>query len=292
MNDYIVRAISKDGMISITAINSRETAERARVIHDCRPVATAALGRCLSAASMLGNMLKVDGGSVTLQIKGGGPLGTILCVSDEFGNARGYVHNQHVALMEKYAGKLDVGAAVGTRGSMTVIKDLGLKEPYIGSVELVSGEIAEDLTSYLAISEQIPSACALGVLVDTDCSVKASGGYIVQMMPGAADDTADRLEAAVAAAEPVTSMLSSGMSVEEMVQAVFSDFDIEILETCPVEYRCYCSKDRVTRVLISLGREELSAMIAEGEDATVECQFCDEKYVFTREDMERILETV
>lgn len=292
MSDYIVRAISKDGMINITAIDSRQTAERARVIHSCQPVATAALGRALSAASMLGNMLKVDGGSVTLQIKGGGPLGTILCVADEYGNIRGYVQNPHVALMEKYAGKLDVGAAVGIRGSLTVIKDLGLKEPYIGSVELVSGEIAEDLTAYFSISEQIPSACALGVLVDVDRTVKASGGYIIQLMPNATDEIVEKIESAVAAAQPVTTMLSSGMRAEDMIRSVLSDFDIEVLETCPVEYKCYCSKERVSRALISLGREELASLIDEQENATVECQFCDTKYVFTTDEIESLINSL
>jgi len=289
MSDKLIRAISNDGLVQAVAISSREIVERARQIHKCEPVACAALGRVLTAASMLGNALKVEGGSITLQVKGGGPLGTVLAVGDEFGNVRGYVQNPGLAIMEKYQGKLDVGAAVGTDGSLTVIKDLNMKEPYIGSIALVSGEIAEDLTAYLAESEQIPSAVALGVLVDRDRTVKAAGGYIIQLLPGAGDDVIDKLETGIAAAGNVTSMLDSGMTPLEMLQAVMGELGVEVLEECEVEYKCYCSRDRVTGVLLSLGREELTQLADEQETAEVECRFCDVIYKLTADDIRQLL---
>ena len=208
MSDQILRAMTTDGWVKAVAINSKNIVERARTIHDTTPTATAALGRALSACAMLGNMQKIENGSVTLQIKGGGPLGTVLAVSDAEGNVRGYVQNPHVSLLEKYAGKLDVGAAVGTDGMLTVIRDLQMKEPYVGSVELVSGEIGDDVTAYLVQSEQCPSACGLGVLVDVDQSVRVAGGYILQLLPGAPEALIDRLEAGIAAAGSVLGMLA------------------------------------------------------------------------------------
>lgn len=289
MSDKLIRAISNDGFVQAVAISSKNLVERARQIHKCEPVACAALGRVLSAASMLGNALKVEGGSITLQVKGGGPLGTVLAVGDEFGNVRGYVQNPGLAIMEKYQGKLDVGAAVGTEGSLTVIKDLNMKEPYIGSIALVSGEIAEDLTAYLAESEQIPSAVALGVLVDRDRTVKAAGGYIIQLLPGAGEDVIEKLEKGIAAAGNVTSMLDSGMTPLDMLQAVMGDLGVEVLEESEVEYKCYCSRERVTGVLLSLGREELTQLAEEQETAEVECRFCDVIYKFTADDIRRLL---
>ena len=202
MSDTILRAMTTDGWVKAVAINSKNIVERARQIHNTTPTATAALGRTLSACAMLGNMQKVENGSVTLQIKGGGPLGTVLAVSDAQGNVRGYVQNPHITLLEKYAGKLDVGAAVGTDGLLTVIRDLQMKEPYVGSVELVSGEIGDDVTAYLVQSEQCPSACGLGVLVDVDHSVKCAGGFILQLLPGAPEAIIDKLEAGIAAWVP------------------------------------------------------------------------------------------
>lgn len=280
MSDTLVRAISKDGWIKATAISSRELVERARYIHKCLPVATAALGRLLSAASMMGNMQKIENGSVTLQIKGGGPLGTLLAVSDAEGNVRGYVQNPHVALMEKYQGKLDIGAAVGTQGQLTVIRDLQMKEPYVGSIELVSGEIAEDITAYFVQSEQVPTACALGVLVDTDQSVRAAGGYLIQILPGCPDEVIDQIEAGIARAGAVTQMLDRAMSPAQLLQTVLEGVGLELLETVPVEYRCYCSRDRVERALISLGAGELRQMAEDGQTERVECQFCDKVYEF------------
>ncbi len=289
MQDQIVRAMTKDGWVKAVAISSRQIVERARQIHKTLPTATAALGRLLSAASMMGNMQKVEDGSITLQIKGGGPLGMLLAVSDAEGNVRGYVENPQISLLEKYRGKLDVGAAVGTDGMLTVIRDLRMKEPYVGSVELVSGEIAEDITQYFAQSEQIPTACALGVLVDVDQSVRASGGYIVQLLPGAPDETIDRLEAGVNVAGSVTSMLDAGLTPEQMLQKVMSGFDVEILETTPVAYRCSCSRERVARTLLTLGTEELEQIVRTEETLHIDCQFCDKIYEFTPDNVREIL---
>ena len=287
--DHIVRAMTKDGFVKAVAISSRGIVETARQMHKTLPTATAALGRLLSAASMMGNMQKVEDGSITLQIKGGGPLGTLLAVSDAEGNVRGWVENPQISLLEKYRGKLDVGAAVGTDGMLTVIRDLRMKDPYVGSVELVSGEIAEDVTQYFAQSEQIPTACALGVLVDTDQSVRAAGGYIVQLLPGAPDETIDQVEAGIRAAGNVTAMLDSGLSAEDMLRKVLGAFEVEILETTPVEYRCYCTREKVERTLLTLGREELSQIVRSGETLHVDCQFCDKIYDFTPENVQDIL---
>ena len=289
MNDQLVRAMTKDGFVKAVAVTTRQLTERARQIHKTLPTATAALGRLLAAASMMGNMQKVDDGSITLQIKGGGPLGTLLAVSDAAGNVRGWVEHPQISLLEKYRGKLDVGAAVGNDGTLTVIRDLRMKDPYIGSVQLVSGEIAEDITQYFAQSEQTPTACALGVLIDTDQSVRAAGGYLVQLLPGAPDDVIDRLEAGVQAAGAATAMLDGGLDAAGMLQKVLSGFEVEILETQPIEYRCYCTRRRVESTLISLGRDELEQVVRDGETLHVDCQFCDHVYDFTPQDVAALL---
>ena len=289
MQDHIVRAISKDGCFKAVAITSKNLVERARQIHKMLPTATAALGRLLSATSMMGNMQKVENGSITVQVKGGGPLGTVLAVGDAEGNVRGYVQNPQISLLEKYRGKLDVGAAVGSDGTITVIRDLQMKEPYIGSVALVSGEIAEDITQYFVQSEQTPTACALGVLIDTDQSVKAAGGYLVQLLPGAPDEQIGKLEAGIQRADTVTKMLETGMDAETMLKTVLADFEIEILETTPVEYRCYCSRERVTSMLISLGKKELRQIVDDGQTIHIDCQFCDRIYDFSPQQVEEIL---
>ena len=258
--DKLVRAITSDGMVQAVAVSTRDLTERARNIHTTLPVATAALGRALAAASMMGNALKEPDASVTIQIKGGGPLGTILAVSDEAGNVRGYVQNPHVELMEKAPGKLDVGRAVGETGSLTVIKDLGMKEPYVGTIDLLSGEIADDIAAYFVESEQIPTACALGVLVGTDQSVTSAGGYLIQLLPGAGEDIITKIEAGVQRVGSVSHALEGGLDGEGLLRAVLGDFSLEILEKHPVEYRCYCSRDRVTRALISMGRRELKSL--------------------------------
>ena len=289
MADEIVRAMTADGYVKAVAVTGRDLVERARNIHTLLPMATAALGRALLGASMLGDMLKEQKGSLTLQIKGGGPLGTVLAVSDYEGNVRGYVQNPHVELMEKHQGKLDVGAAVGSTGTLTVIKDIGLKEPYVGSIGLFSGEIADDLAMYFVESEQIPTACALGVLVGTDQSVTSAGGYIIQLLPGASDDIIDKIEAGVHRVGSVSHALEGGLDGEGLLRAVLSDFQLEILEKHPVEYRCYCSRDRVTRALISMGREELSSLIRDQGQADLTCQFCDKVYHYSQEQLEKLL---
>lgn len=292
MADRIVRAISTDGMVQAAAICSRDLTERARQIHKTLPVATAALGRTLAAASMMGNALKSDGASLTLQFKGGGPLGTVLAVSDNEGNVRGYVTNPHVDIPLRKDGKLDVGTAVGHEGTLTVIKDLHMKEPYVGTIDLLGGEIAEDVAGYFVESEQIPTACALGVLVDRDQSVKAAGGYLIQLMPGAAEDTIAKVEGGIMAAGAVSAILEKNDDPEAMLRTVMSDFDLKILETCPVEYRCYCSRERVERALISLGRTELEQMLSEQGGCQLTCQFCDALYEFTAEDIQRLLKNL
>ena len=292
MADRIVRAISTDGMVQAAAICSRDLTERARQIHKTLPVATAALGRTLAAASMMGNALKSDGASLTLQFKGGGPLGTVLAVSDNEGNVRGYVTNPHVDIPLRKDGKLDVGTAVGHEGTLTVIKDLHMKEPYVGTIDLLGGEIAEDVAGYFVESEQIPTACALGVLVDRDQSVKAAGGYLIQLMPGAAEDTIAKVEGGIMAAGAVSAILEKNDDPEAMLRTVVSDFDLKILETCPVEYRCYCSRERVERALISLGRTELEQMLSEQGGCQLTCQFCDAVYEFTAEDIQRLLKNL
>ena len=292
MNDYLVRGMSMDGFVKAVAIRSTQLVRRGAQIQGTTPNATAAFGRALTAASMMGNMQKVDNGSMTLQIRGGGPIGTITVVSDPTGNVRGCVTEPKVPLVEKYPGKLDVGATVGTEGTLTVIRDLQMKEPYIGSIKLVSGEIGDDVTAYFAQSEQTPTACALGVLVDRDCSVKVAGGYIVQLLPGAPDEVIDRLEAGIQRAGAVTAMLEQGMTPEDILGQVAGDLGIVFLETTEVEYRCYCSRERVTSALISLGRQELTEIMQENKTFPVECQFCDTVYRFTPEDIAQLLKKI
>ena len=289
MSDQLIRAISKDGHIKATAVSTRALTERARQIHKALPVATAALGRTLAAVSMMGNALKEDGASVTLQIKGGGPLGTLLAVSDNQGNVRGTVDNPVVDLPLRPDGKLDVGAAVGHEGTLTVIRDLNMKEPYVGSVSLLGGEIAEDLAAYFVESEQIPTACGLGVLVDRDQSVLAAGGYLIQLLPGAGEDVIAKVEGSLMAAGPVTGLLRNDPDPEAMLRHALSDFDLEILERSPIEYRCYCSRDRMERALISLGPEELQAMIDEQGSADLTCRFYDNVQHFSRADLEAMV---
>jgi len=292
MKDYLVRGMSMDGFVKVVAIRSTELVRRGAEIQGTTPNATAAFGRTLTAASMMGNMQKVENGSMTLQIRGGGPIGTITVVSDPTGNVRGCVTEAKVPLVEKYPGKLDVGATVGTEGTLTVIRDLQMKEPYIGSTQLVSGEIGDDITAYFANSEQTPTACALGVLVDRDQSVKVAGGYLLQLLPGAPDETIDALEAGIRRAGAVTAMLEQGMTPEDILGQVCGDLGVVFMETTEVSYKCYCSRERVTAALISLGKEELMQIMNERKTFPVECQFCDTVYTFTPEDIGKILEKV
>ena len=289
MSDYLVRGMTMDGFVKAVAIRSTDLVSRGAQIQGTTPNATAAFGRVLTAASMMGNMQKVENGSMTLQIRGGGPIGTITVVSDPQGNVRGCVTEPKVELVERYPGKLNVGATVGTDGTLTVIRDLQMKEPYVGSTPLVSGEIGDDVTAYFAQSEQTPTACALGVLVDRDLSVKVAGGYIVQLLPGAPDEVIDKLEAGIQRAGAVTPMLEAGMTPEDILGQVCGDLGVVFLETQEVAYKCYCTRDRVESALISLGRKELQEIADEGKPFTVECQFCDTVYSFTPEEIRELI---
>ena len=288
--DEIVRVTAKNAPVKAMAITGRALTERARQIHKTLPVVTAALGRSLMACAMLGDQLKGEGSSVTLQIKGGGPMGSLTAVSDDGGNVRGFVQNPAVILPARPDGKLVVAGAVGLEGTLTVIKDLDMKEPYVGMVPLTSGEIAEDVTGYFAVSEQIPSACALGVLVDKDQTVLRAGGYLIQLLPGADDSIIDRVEAGIAALGSVTTaLLEEGMDAEGLLRRALSGFELEVLEKHPVEYKCYCSRERVARALVSMGPEELRTLIAEQGKAELTCQFCDAVYHFSKAELEALL---
>ena len=288
--DELVRVIAKDAPVKAMAITGTALVERARQIHDTWPVATAALGRLLMAASMMGDMLKEEKGSVTLRVRGNGPLGSLTAVSDSEGNVRGYVQNPAVDVPRKAHAKLDVGAAVGFDGDLTVIKDMGMKEPYVGTIQLVGGEIAEDIAAYFVESEQIPTACALGVLIAPDQTVQAAGGYLIQLLSGADDSAISAIERGIAKVGAVSAALDAGVSALELLRQVLAEFDLEVLETSPVEYRCYCSEDRVSRALISMGRDELTNLIEEQGGAELTCQFCDRVYTFSKEDLEQLLE--
>jgi molecular chaperone Hsp33 len=292
MKDYLVRGMSMDGFVKCVAIRSTDIVSRGAQIHGTTPNATAAFGRALTAAAMMGNTQKVENGSMTLQIRGGGPIGTITCVSDATGNVRGTMTEPKVPLVEKYPGKLDVGATVGVDGTLTVIRDLQMKEPYIGSTELISGEIGDDVTAYFAQSEQTPTACALGVLVDRDQSVKVAGGYLIQLLPGAPDEVIDKLEAGIKRAGAVTAMLEQGMTPEDILGQVMGDLGVLFLETTEVSYKCYCSRSRVESALISLGKQELTEIMEDGKPFPVECQFCDTTYEFTPEQVAELIENI
>ena len=286
----IVRYITEDGSAFILAADTTDIAARAEQIHHTSAVTTAALGRLLTAAPMMGDMLKGADDSVTLRLNGGGPAGSLIAVSDSKGNPRGYVQNPVVELPLNDKGKLDVRGAVGTDGYLYVMKDVGLKEPYVGQTAIVSGEIAEDIASYFVESEQIPTACGLGVLIERDQSVRAAGGYLIQLLPGADDAVIDKVERGIQQVGYVTHAFQEGVTPLELVQKVLGEFEVEVLETTPVEYRCYCSRERVSRALISLGKQELEDIVSEGKAFPVECQFCDTVYEFTPEDIKKLLE--
>ena len=278
--DKIIRATAADGFVKMAVITARDTVERARQIHDLSPTACAALGRTLCGASLLGQAMKEEKATLTIRINGGGPLGSVVAVSDCEGNVRGYVENPHCELPLRGDGKLDVGGAVGRDGMLTVSRDLGMREPYIGSVELVSGEIAEDLTAYLLESEQVPSACALGVLVDTDRTIRAAGGFIVQLMPGADEELIAKLEDNIFLMDQLTTVLDED-GTEAIFAQVLKGFDWHSVGEYPVEYRCYCSRERVSEALTVIDPGELQEIIDEGQDISVSCQFCDRTYCFS-----------
>lgn len=286
--DRILRATAGE-YIKMAVISARDTVQRARDIHHCSPTASAALGRTLCAASLLGEAMKEEEASLTVRINGGGPIGNVVAVSDHEGCVRGYVDHPAVDPPRRPDGKLNVGAAVGADGLLTVSRDIGLKEPYIGSVELVSGEIAEDLTRYLLTSDQVASACALGVLVDTDLSIKAAGGFLVQLMPGAPDDLIARLEDNIFLMDQLTTILDEDGD-EAVFAQVLNGFDFHIVSEQPICYRCGCSRERVEQALSVIEPSELEEMIREDRDFTVDCQFCDRQYLIGAEDLRRILE--
>lgn len=286
--DRILRATAGDGFIKMSAVTARNTVQRAKEIHNCTPTTAAALGRTLCAASILGNLLKEDDGALTIRINGGGPIGSVIAVSDSMGFVRGYVTEPSVDLPLRADGKLNVGGAVGTDGMFTVSRDIGLKEPYIGSTQLVSGEIAEDLTAYMLESEQIPAACGLGVLIDTDLSVKAAGGFIVQLMPGASDELIDILEENIFMMDQLTTILDED-GLEEVFAQVLKGLPYHIVGEDEVGYKCYCSRQRVSEAVMGVGKSELESMIDEGQTVEVSCQFCDTVYEFTPDDLRELL---
>ncbi|MBQ2746708.1 MAG: Hsp33 family molecular chaperone HslO [Clostridia bacterium] len=284
----LIRCITSNGQVMATAVDTTDIVNKAEQIHTTSAVVTAALGRLLTAASMMGNMLKGKDNSLTLRVQGGGPVGALIAVSDFNGDVRGYVTNPVVELPLNDKGKLDVGGAVGKEGNLYVIKDLGLKEPYNGMVPLISGEIAEDITAYYALSEQTPTVCALGVLVNPDLSVKVAGGYIIQLLPAAENATIDKLEDGIRDIESVTKMLSSGMTPEDIIRRALKNFEVEVLYEQNIEYKCNCSKQRVEKALISIGKAELESMAAEMDEANINCHFCDKVYKFSKAEIEAL----
>ena len=285
----LVRCISSDGTLCIMAADTTDIVAKAKQLHNTSSVASAALGRLLTGASLMGSMLKGENDSLTLRLSGGGEAGSVIAVSDSLGNVRGYISNPSVELPLNGKGKLDVARAVGTNGTLTVMKDLNLKEPYIGQTPIVSGEIAEDITSYYAISEQTPTVCALGVLVDSrDKSIIKSGGFLIQLLPTAFDDTIDAVERCIENIAPVTTMLTQGFTPEEICKAVLPEFDLEVLDDSYPEYKCNCSKERVQKALISMGEQELLEL-AEDETTEVCCHFCSQKYNFSSNEIREIL---
>lgn len=281
----IVRTISKDASVVASAIDALDMVSEIERIHKPSAVVTAALGRLSIAASLIGNGLKGENDSVTIRMNGGGATGILIAVADSRGNVKSYVGNPIVELPLNKYGKLDVSGAVGKDGTLSVVKDLGLKEPYVGQVPIVSGEIAEDIASYFAVSEQIPTVCGLGVLVNPDLTVKAAGGYLIQLLPFADESCIDVLEANVNRLPPVTTMLDSGMSAEDIAKSVLDGLEPEVMDSFDVSYKCDCSKERVERALVSLGREELIKMAEEQDTTEVCCHFCDKKYVFSKDEI-------
>ena len=285
----LIRCITSDGAVMATAINSTEIVAKAEQLHKTSAVVTAALGRLLTAASMMGDMLKGKNDTVTVKIDGKGPTGAITAVADSRGFVRGYAVNPVVEIPLKENGKLDVSGAVGTDGNVFVIKDLGLKEPYNGFVPIVSGEIAEDITSYYAVSEQIPTVCALGVLVNPDLTVKKAGGYIIQLLPAADEETVSKLEENLKKARPVTEQLDEGKDILDIVKDMLSGFDVEVLDENEVGYKCRCSRERTEKTLASLNRNELENIAKEEESVEIKCSFFGKSYVFRREEIQKII---
>lgn len=288
MSDYIVRATAANSQIRVFAATTRELVEHARAAHNTSPVSTAALGRLLTGGVMMGSMMKGEKDLLTLQIQCNGPIKGLTVTADSKGNVKGYAYNPNVLLPPSEKGKLDVGKALDL-GVLSVIKDMGLKEPYMGQTQLVSGEIAEDLTYYFATSEQVPSAVALGVLMEKDNTVKRAGGFIIQLMPFAEDGLAEKLEEKLKEMTSITSLLEKGMTPEDIIQEILGEFGVEILDTLPAKFYCNCCKERVEKALISVGAKELNSMIQEGKPVELNCHFCNSKYTFSIEELKEIL---
>lgn len=288
MGDYIIRATAANDSIRAFAATTRETVQKARELHNTTPVASAALGRLLTAGAMMGIMLKGEKDLVTIQIKGDGPLEGEIVTADSKGRVKGYVFNPNVDIPPKSPTKLDVGGAVG-KGFLTVIKDLGLKEPYVGKTELVSGEIAEDLTYYYAKSEQVASAISLGVLVDTDTNIKQAGGFIIQVMPGITEEILSRLESRINVVPYITELLSMGDTPESILNLILGDMDLQIIDKVPTEYYCGCSRERVEKALLAIGKDDLKKILKEDKKAELSCHFCNKVYNFDENDLKRLL---
>ncbi len=287
--DYMIRAAAADDRVRAFAASTTGMVETARELHNTSPVVTAALGRLLTGGVMMGAMMKGEKDLLTLQVRGDGPMGGMIVTADSQGNAKGYAVHPDVILHANSEGKLDVGGAVG-KGTLQVIRDLGLKEPYVGSTELISGEIAEDLTCYFAVSEQVPSSVGLGVLMNRDNTVRQAGGFILQLMPGTPDDVISRLETKLASIPPVTTMLDGGMSPEQILEELLGDMDLHVTDRMPVQFKCDCNEERIEKALVSIGRGELATMIKEGKPVEVCCQFCGKKYTFDKEQLRRLLD--
>ena len=288
MSDHIIRATDKDHQIRVFAATTRELVEHARKIHDTSPVATAALGRLLTAGAMMGSMQKGENDVLTLQITCDGPIKGLTVTADAKAHVKGYARHPEVMLPPSPAGKLDVGGAIGA-GVLSVIRDMGMKEPYVGQTRLVSGEIAEDLTYYFATSEQVNSSVALGVLMEKDNTVRQAGGFILQLMPFASEDVIGRLEKNIGALPSMTALLDAGLSPEDIVRKVLDGFEVEILDTLPTAYRCDCSRERVEKAIISIGKKEIEDMIRDGEPVEVNCHFCGAHYIFSVEELKTLL---
>ncbi len=286
--DRLTKAVTHDGFMRIYFVNCRETVEQARIFHNLSPVASAALGRTLAAGQLMGAMLKNEEATVTIQFKGDGDAGRILVVATSKGTVKGYIENPAVDLPLNRQGKLDVGGAVGKNGFLSVIRDLKMKEPYIGQVPIQTGEIGDDMAFYFAQSEQVPSVVGLGVLVDKDISIAQAGGFIVQVMPDCDEFSLKRLEKSLENVKSVTEMLGSGKNNKELIMEIMKDFDVDILEEIDVRYECGCSKERMERAIVSIGREEIEDMIKEQGEAELVCQFCDRKYLFDKSALEKL----
>lgn len=288
MTDYIVRATAANNQIRAFAATTKETVEAARQAHNTSPVATAALGRLLTGGAMMGSMMKNDSDMLTIQIKGDGPIGGLTVTADSKGNVKGYVEHPEVMLPPNAQGKLDVAGALGI-GLISVIKDMGLKEPYVGQTILQTSEIAEDLTYYFATSEQVPSSVGLGVLMEHDNTLKQAGGFIVQLMPFVEEEVVDRLEANIKKISSVTSMLDRGMTPEEILGEVLDGFDVEVKDTMPAQFYCNCTKERVEKAIISIGKKDIQEMIEDGKPIEVNCHFCGKSYEFSVEELKTLI---